>query len=316
MSTVNHTMYRCRVIIAVTLLLPVAGFCQDPKGLYPGPPGMNAFMFYYRHIEGDEKYVDGNEKANAVSFDMDLAMLRVIHFFPIGSTGWTFGPNLIVPFGSKHQEQTSPLPSGGYFNQTSTGFGDPQAVFILYSPTPKGANGVQLMFAQYITVPMGDYHNDQAVNMGSNRWAFKEELGIGWKPIKKLTLEPIVNCEFYTKNDDYGIGPYGTSGELKQDPLFNALMHISWDFTDNLFMTITPNYTWGGKTKVNGIDGGNVETWSGWFTAGIKLNPNNQILLQLVHDFDVKNGIAQNQVRIRYAFFCHHRRETRPKSSE
>jgi len=277
------------------MLIPAVGFCQDPKGVYPAPSGTDAFLFYYRNVTGHEGNVDGHKMTKDSDLDANLGILRFVHWSGLGSSGWTFAPNVIIPFGSMHLEQTSKS-----LNQTSSGFADPQLVLALYSPTPKGANGIQLFLGEYITVPLGDYHNDQAVNMGANRWAFKQEAGLGWKPFKKLTLETIFDWEVYTKNDDYMKG-----NNLDKNAWFSVLEHISWDFNDKLFMTITPQYQWGAAQQLNGKDVANskVGTFSGWFTAGVKLNDYSQLMMQLIHDFDAKNGLAQDQIRFRYAFF-------------
>jgi len=64
-----------------------------------------------------------------------------------------------------------------------------------------------------VSVPLGQYDSDKLVNIGTNRWSAKPELGISkaWGP---LTLELAAGVTFYTDNDDF-LG--GRTRE--QDPL-------------------------------------------------------------------------------------------------
>lgn len=278
-------------LIAITLFLPAVCFSQDPKGVYPMPAGTDAVIWYYRNISGHEVFVDGN-KAGDVSLDSNLAIARFVHWGKLGSSNWTWTVNGIIPYGSLHLEQPSKK-----IDQTSTGFGDP--MFVVGGYTPMGPQGLQAILLEYISIPAGEYDSAKAVNMGNNRWAFRTEFGLAWKPIPKLTLELIGDYEIFTENDDYIKG-----NNLERDPLYSVFAHVSWDFTKDLFMTLTPQWTWGGETQLNGRDVAfsKVDTKSGWFTVGVRLTQNSQLLLQYVHDFDVENGIPQDQIRFRYAY--------------
>lgn len=281
------------ITLTMSLLLPASGYCQtDPKGSYSGPPGSDAILYYFRHIEGHEGYVNSVKVSKDADLDVDLSIFRYVHYGQIfGDYIWTF--NLLVPFGSMHLEQASKN-----LNQTSTGFGDPTALFGIYTPRP-GPNGFQAYLAEYITFPLGDYHNTQAVNMGNNRFAFKTEASAAYKPIENLTLELATNIEFYTKNDDYLGGR-----DLEKDPLYGIWGHITYDLTKSIF--ISGSYFWfkGGETEVNGVKSNNeTETHSAMFTTGILLTPNTQLLLQYYHDLDVENGTGQDAIRLRLAYF-------------
>lgn len=287
--------WKCKLIslavlmIIITLMLPVTGLCQsDPKGTYSAPPGTDMFLFYLRHIEGHEGFVAGEKLSKNASLDVDLAILRFGHFGNFGSFPWQLGA--LIPFGSQHLEQ-------GAFNQTSTGFADPTIYFGVY--TPLGPNGLQAYIAEYVTAPLGDYHNDQVVNMGANMWSFKTEAQAAWKPIKRLTWEIGGNFEIFTENDDYKMG-----NKLQKDTRYVLLSHLSWDFTDYLFMSGSIHWTKGAETEVNGARSNNeVDTKNVMFTTGVRVNPTSQILFQIAHDFDVKNGTGQDAIRFRYCFF-------------
>jgi hypothetical protein len=72
-----------------------------------------------------------------------------------------------------------------------------------------------------VTAPLGQYDSHKAVNIGTNRWAIKPELGISkaWGP---LALEAAPAVTFYTDNDDY-LGK--TRSQL---PIYSVQGHLSY----------------------------------------------------------------------------------------
>ena len=71
-----------------------------------------------------------------------------------------------------------------------------------------------------MTLPLGQYDTQKLVNIGTNRWSFKPEVGVS-KTLGPLTLELTTSVTFYTDNDDFFI--YRT---LKVDPLYAVQGHV------------------------------------------------------------------------------------------
>ncbi len=136
--------------------------------------------------------------------------------------------------------------------------------------------------------------------MGANMWSFKTEAQVAWKPIKRLTWEIGGNFEIFTENDDYKMG-----NKLQKDTRYVLLSHLSWDFTDYLFMSGSIHWTKGAETEVNGVRSNNeVDTKNVMFTTGVRVNPTSQILFQIAHDFDVKMERVKRAIRFSIFFFC------------
>ena len=53
--------------------------------------------------------------------------------------------------------------------------------------------------------PAGQYDDTRLVNIGSNRWSFKPEIGVS-KAVGPWTLELAAAATFYTDNDDFNGG--------------------------------------------------------------------------------------------------------------
>ena len=118
--------------------------------------------------------------------------------------------------------------------------------------TQKTIVGISLV----TNIPIGHYKPDKLINIGSNRWAFKPEVGIS-KRFKQLYAELYTGIWFFAENNQY-LG----SKKLEQDPVFNLQAHASYFFKNR--MMVSANTTWfdGGTTKVNGVARGDqLDNW-------------------------------------------------------
>ncbi len=96
-------------------------------------------------------------------------------------------------------------------------------------------------------VPTGQYDDDKAVNLGSNRWAFKPEIGVS-KAFGKFILELDTALTIYTDNDDYLDGK-----TREQDPLFAAQAHLVYSLHRAVWAAFDVTYYVGGETAVDGV---------------------------------------------------------------
>ena len=92
-----------------------------------------------------------------------------------------------------------------------------------------------------VIVPSGDYDNDKLINLGSNRWSTRAELGVSrsWGP---WTLEAIGNAWCYGENDDFFGGK-----KLEQDELFVAKTHLMYSFRPGFWVGLGLGYGEGGR---------------------------------------------------------------------
>jgi len=99
-----------------------------------------------------------------------------------------------------------------------------------------------------LNVPTGQYDPDRLINIGTNRWALKTELGLT-QPIGKWLLEAYAGAWFFEDNDEF----FG--GQLReQDPLASIQAHISYTFRPRMWVALNTTYYEGGQTSLNGAD--------------------------------------------------------------
>ena len=67
-----------------------------------------------------------------------------------------------------------------------------------------------------VAVPLGQYDSDKLVNIGSNRWSVKPEIGIS-KALGRFNLELAAAVTFFNTNGDFLGGK-----TLEQDPIYSV----------------------------------------------------------------------------------------------
>jgi hypothetical protein len=114
-----------------------------------------------------------------------------------------------------------------------------------------------------VSVPIGLYYKDKRINLGSNRWAVKPEVGIS-KRFKRVYAEAYTGVWFYTNNDEFL-----TNKTLKQEPVLSLQTHVSYYFKNQMWIGVNGNWFNGGETLVDNTPSGDLKdnyrvgaTWS------------------------------------------------------
>lgn len=98
-----------------------------------------------------------------------------------------------------------------------------------------------------VVAPTGDYDNTKIINLGSNRWAFKGELGAS-RQLGKWTLELAGALLAFTDNTDFKSGL-----TLSQDPFYAVKTHVIYTFRPGFWLGLGAGYGEGGRTKIEGV---------------------------------------------------------------
>jgi len=108
-----------------------------------------------------------------------------------------------------------------------------------------------------VTAPTGQYDPTRLINIGTNRWAFKPELGFTER-IWRLVVDMYGGVWLFTDNHDFAPTPDLTGATRSQDPISALEFHVSYDVKPRLWLSGDVNYWRGGRTSVNGSKG--IET--------------------------------------------------------
>ena len=93
-----------------------------------------------------------------------------------------------------------------------------------------------------VTAPGGQYDPSKLVNVGTNRWSIKPEIGIS-KAWGSLTTEVAAGVFFFTDNNQ----PF-EGNTLKQDPIYDLQGHLIYSFGSGIWGALDTNYYIGGST--------------------------------------------------------------------
>jgi hypothetical protein len=100
-----------------------------------------------------------------------------------------------------------------------------------------------------VTMPTGQYDSSRLVNLGTNRWSIRPELGAS-KTFGPLTVE-------------LSAGPTFLNGHTRsQDPIVSGQAHAIYDFGSGLWGSLDGQYWTGGSTAVDGT--GNQDLQRNW----------------------------------------------------
>jgi len=290
------------VILYLGLAVPNLSFAADARDYIPAPPGTFLFCAYYRHITATNLYNNGNKVSRDFNLSENIGILRPVYYTEIGkslygSGPFTIDPQALIPYGDAHLDGAAV--GGNQFS--SSGFADPVLLTTFW-----GVNAPEkklwVGFTPYITLPLGTYDRNKALNLGANRWVFTPELGVVKGIGEKAYLDLVLNGDFFTDNKDFGSDPNPST--LKQDPLLGFEAHASYDITKQWFVALDYYYNYGGETTLDGVKQNDGQSNHG---LGLSMfwgiGSNNQLLLQYRDDFSVKSGPGTNTIGVRWAYF-------------
>jgi hypothetical protein len=125
-----------------------------------------------------------------------------------------------------------------------------------------------------VTAPGGQYDASKLVNLGTNRWSIKPELGVS-KRMGPITLELASGIRFYTDNDDF----FG--GKLRsQDPVYSVQGHLIYLVTHGIWVAADATFYTGGQSRVDGNkNDDNLENSRAGVTLALPVSRANSIKL-------------------------------------
>jgi len=289
----------CVTFVLYTLLVaPTVALAVNSRDYIPLPDNTFLFCTYFKHISANKLFSNGKTASRDYNLTENLGILRPVYYMNIGKAlygdgGFRIDPQALIPFGEVHLDGSG---VGGAQLSTS-GIADP-TVFATFWFANDPKNKFWAGISPYITLPLGEYDKNRALNLGNHRWAIKPELGVVKGFGEKTYLDLILNGEFYTDNDK------NLGGKLKQDPLLGAEVHLSYDISKQWYASVDYFYSYGGETKVAGAWQKNTANNHG---LGLSLfwliGSNNQLMIEYRDDFSVKNGPGTNTFGARWAYF-------------
>jgi len=243
------------VLLAVLCFAPSC-LAQDiePRRWTHLPTGMHVMGVGLSNRSGDI-LLDPVLLAEDVTFDLYGTGLSYVHTFNLA--GKSTRVDVLLPYASGRWEG---LVDGVHTSVRRRGLADARVRFSmnLYgAPALKGKEFLEyrarnqtnttIGAAMAITVPTGDYNNQWLINLGSNRWIFRPQLGVLHQR-KKWQFEMTGSVSIFGDNDDFWQGT-----ERKQDPLWFLQGHVIYSFKPGLWAGLSAGFAHGGRSTVSDV---------------------------------------------------------------
>ena len=224
----------------------------EPRAFANTPVGLNFILAGYGYSEGGVvsdpsiPLKDANVHVHGAVF----AYARSIDVF--GKSGKV---GVILPYA---WASGSAEFAGRRRERVVDGFGDPRFRF---SVNLYGAPALSLdEFARYeqniivgtsvqVSAPLGQYERDKLLNIGTNRWSVKPELGVS-KALWRFIFEAVPGVTFFTDNPDF----LGTKTRT-EEPIYSVQGHAIYSFRRGLWGSIDGTWYGGGRTTIDGKTG-------------------------------------------------------------
>jgi Putative MetA-pathway of phenol degradation len=292
------------VFALVVLVWPWQGSAQftDPRQYENFPVGVNQLEFTYAYAHSDA-LVDTALVIADAKLNLNQITIGYTRYFNLFHRMAWIEPS--IPLAALNGSISGSGPSGSVSGAGDTSYeiavllkgGRVLSVAEFKDYKPTTTVGLSLA----VTPPTGLYNPDKVLNLGSDRWSFKPELGVScpFGPQQKWALDAYANSYFYTDNTSY----HGTE-ILRQQPLPGFEGHLSYSFIDSLLGSLDARYSFRGTTSVDSVSQNNSQNN---FILGAELiwslNAKNSLSLTFEKALVHENGPEISGLSVKYDYY-------------
>ena len=259
--------------LLVLLMAPCSLLAQDlePRRWTHMPTGLNVLGLGTSYSAGDI-YFDPVLQLEDVEVEMagvGLVYLRTFNFL-----GKSARADFTVPYATGNWHG---LLEGEPAKTRRKGFRDPRvrlSVLLYGAPaetlqefakSPKSNTVVGA--AVSLKLPWGEYYPEKLINLGSNRWVVRPQLGVTHTR-KKWTYELTGSLFWYSDNDDFWGG-----NKLENEVLYAIQGHVIYTFKPGLWASFSTAYGHGADAFINNVDKDlRVDNWLTALSLGMPIN--------------------------------------------
>lgn len=217
-----------------------AGQELEPRAYSPSPTGTTFVVVSATRSAGD---VFGDPSAPLVDVEAVVGVLGLGlgHVFSLMDKSW-----MVLAFVPVTWGEASGSIGENRREASRRGLADPRlklSVILAGSPPMTAAEFARrprrpiIGSSVTLVVPAGQYDRTRLVNLGSNRWSIKPEVGIS-VPAGRWTLDTYAGVWLFTTNQAF----YPGFSERSQDPVFTLQGHVSYALGRRAW--VAANATW------------------------------------------------------------------------
>ena len=231
--------------------LGAAAFAQEmePRAYSSSPVGMNFLAISAGNSRGGIVF-DASLPITDTSADLNLGTLGYARTFALGGRQGLAGAGVSYARGDLEG-----MVGGNERRTGRSGLSDMRAKISInllgpgaLTPEQFAAAPKKTIFGVSLTIqpPTGQYDETRLINIGTNRWSFKPEVGVS-VPVRRWFLDFYAGAWLYTANDAF----YPGDSTRRQDPLYAAQGHASYTFKSRAWVAFDLTWYGGGDATVD-----------------------------------------------------------------
>lgn len=222
----------------------------EPRAYSNAPVGVNFLIAGYAYTEGAVPF-DASLPVRNANLKTSSAVFAYAHVLDMWGQSAKFDVVLPYTWLSGSAETSDEL-----LVRNVSGFADPRfrlSVNLYGAPalTLKEFRGYQqdliVGLSLQVSAPSGQYDPSKLVNIGTNRWTFKPEVGVS-QALGPWTLELQAAATVFTDNDDFFRG-----NTRAQAPIYSLQGHVIHGWRSGIWASLDATWFSGGRTTVNGM---------------------------------------------------------------
>jgi hypothetical protein len=228
----------------------------EPRAYSNIPVGLNFMALGYVHSQGDLSF-DASVPIEDAHLRVDGTFLAYVRSF--GFFGRSASVAVAFPYAWLAGEATF---RGERAERRIDGLADPKmrltlnlygAPALTVEEFPEYKQNLVVGVSLAVSAPLGQYDSRHLLNVGTNRWAVKPEIGLSkaWGP---LILETAAGVTFYTPNNDFL-----RNRKLERAPVYSVQAHLIYNLPLGIWAAVDAVGYRGGRITLDGVEGESMQ---------------------------------------------------------
>jgi len=272
----------------------------EPRAYTNAPVGMNFLLVGYQNSSGALLF-DPSVPITDADARVDMGLLGYVRSLNVAGKSAKAG--VLLPYARLYAEG---YVDGVFRTRKDVGPADPSFYFTI---NLYGAPALSLKdFRNYqqktivglafkVTAPLGAYENDKILNIGTNRWVFKPQVGIS-RALGRWTLEGAASVDLYSDNDDFDNGK-----SRHQEPIYSLQGHVIYSFRNNIWTALGATYYAGGRTSIDGVTKNDLQrNWRTGITLALPIDRSHSIKLYGISGVSTRTGTDYDSLGIAWQY--------------
>ncbi len=272
----------------------------EPRAYVNTPVGLNFLLAGYTRFEGALLF-DPQLPIKDVNAKIDMAFIGYVRTLGIAGKSTKIGS--LLPYARLDADG---FVDGQFVTREDNGLADPIFYFTINLFGAPALSFEEFRHFQQetiigltfkLTAPLGEYDNTRLLNLGTNRWSFKSEIGLS-QSLGRWTLEAATAVTLFSDNEDF------LNGQTRQqDEIYSLQSHAVYAFPGDIWLAIGATYYSGGRTTTASVVNDNLQqNWRGGFTLALPIDRHHSIKILGNNGVSTRTGNAYDSLGIAWQY--------------